>query len=251
MRSLRAAIVFLTRIPVGVGRNGPPQLSRTVPWFPIVGAAIGALVGLVYLALAQVLPATLSAAVAVSFGVAVTGAFHIDGLADCADAFAGGTTVERRLEILKDSRLGTYGTSALALVLLIEMAALAALDPTTGFKSLVTAYAIGRGASVCVMVFSRKTVKQGLGADYISELSSVRCVIGVLSVVAAVILINGTQGLFLLVFALPATVLMWAWSHRSIGGVVGDSLGAITQLSQTSVLIGAVTLNSGVCACSW
>ena len=168
MRSLRAAIVYLTRIPVGVGRAGPPQLSRTVPWFPIVGAAIGALVGLVYLALAQVLPATLSAAVAVSFGVAVTGAFHIDGLADCADAFAGGATVERRLEILKDSTLGTYGTSALALVLLVEIAALAALDPTTGLKSLVSAYAIGRGASVCVMVFSRNAVREGLGADYIT-----------------------------------------------------------------------------------
>ena len=251
MRSLRAAIVFLTRIPVGVGRAGPPQLSRTVPWFPIVGAAIGALVGLVYLALAQVLPATLSAAVAVSFGVAVTGAFHIDGLADCADAFAGGATVERRLEILKDSTLGTYGTSALALVLLVEIAALAALDPTTGLKSLVSAYAIGRSASVCVMVFSRKAVREGLGADYITELSVLRCAVGVFAAIFLVIALNGTQAAVLLVFALPPAVLMWAWSHRSIGGVVGDSLGAITQLSQTSVLLGAVTLNSGVCACSW
>ena len=251
MRSLRAAIVFLTRIPVGVGRAGPPQLSRTVPWFPIVGAAIGALVGLAYLALAQVLPATLSAAVAVSFGVAVTGAFHIDGLADCADAFAGGATVERRLEILKDSTLGTYGTSALALVLLVEIAALAALDPTTGLKSLVSAYAIGRGASVCVMVFSRKAVREGLGADYITELNGFRCAVGVFAAIFLVIALNGTQAAVLFVFALPPTVLMWAWSHRSIGGVVGDSLGAITQLSQTSVLLGAVTLNSGVCACSW
>ena len=251
MRSFRAAIVFLTRIPVGVGRNGPPQLSRTVPWFPIVGAGIGALVGLVYLALNQALPATVSATVAVSFGVAITGAFHIDGLADCADAFAGGTTVERRLEILKDSRLGTYGTSALALVLLIEMAALAALDPNTGLRSLISAYAIGRGASVCVMILSRKSVREGLGADYISELNRIRCALGILTVVVAVFLINGTQGLLLPVFAVPATLLMWAWSYRSIGGVVGDSLGAITQLSQTSVLIGAVTLNSGVCACSW
>jgi len=251
MTSLRAAIVFLTRIPIGVGRNGPPQLSRTVPWFPVVGALIGALVGLAYFALSQVLPASVSAAISVGFGVAVTGAFHIDGLADCADAFAGGTTVERRLEILKDSRLGTYGTSALALVLLIEMAALAALDPATGLKSLVSAHAIGRAASVCVMVISRKTVREGLGADYISEISSFRCAAGIFAAVVITTLMNGTQGLLLLVFALPATVLMWAWSHRSIGGVVGDSLGAITQLSQTSVLIGAVTLNSGVCACSW
>ena len=123
MRSLRAAVVFLTRIPIGVGRNGPPPLSQTVPWFPIVGAFIGGLVGLIYFGLSQVLPGTVAAAVAISFGVAVTGAFHIDGLADCADAFAGGATVERRFEILQDSRLGTYGTVAVALVLLIEVAA--------------------------------------------------------------------------------------------------------------------------------
>ena len=249
MRSLRAAVVFLTRIPIGVGRNGPPPLSQTVPWFPIVGAFIGGLVGLVYFGLSQVLPGTVAAAVAISFGVAVTAAFHIDGLADCADAFAGGATVERRFEILKDSRLGTYGTSAVALVLLIEVAALAALEPTIGLKSLVSAHAIGRTASVCVMLITRRAAREGLGADYISKLSTSRGLAGIITAVAVVILVSGPKGFLLLGFAVPATIITWAWSHRSIGGVVGDSLGAITQLSQTSVLIGAVTLNSGVCAC--
>ena len=101
------------------------------------------------------------------------------------------------------------------------------------------------------MAFSRKTVREGLGADYITELSGLRCAVGVFATIFLVIALNGTQAAVLLVFALPPAVLMWAWSHRSIGGVVGDSLGAITQLSQTSVLLGAVTLNSGVCACSW
>lgn len=250
MRSLRAAIVFLTRIPVGVGRKGPPPLSRAVPWFPTVGAVVGFLVGVVYALASQVLPATVSAAVAVSFGTAITGALHLDGLADSADAFAGGTTVERRFEILKDSRLGTYGTSALVLVLFLDIAALATLLPTSGLISLVTAHGIGRASAVGVMVLARNTPKEGLGADYLADLSRIRGIAGIALVVGMVILLNGTEGPLLIVFALPAALLTWAWSHRAIGGVVGDSLGAIAQLSQTSVLVGAAVLNSQVCACS-
>ena len=248
MRSLRVAVVFLTRISIGVGRYGPPQLSRAVPWFPVVGAFIGALIGLVYLALSQLLPATASAAVAVSFGVAITGAFRIGRLVDCADAFAGASTVERRIEISEDSKLGTYGTSALALAVLIEVAALAALDPVVGLKSLVSAYAIGRSASVCVMVLSRKPVG---GDSYISEIGILRCVTAIFAAVVTATLMHGTQGLLFPVFVLPAAVFMWVWSHRSIGGGIGNGLGLMTQLSQTSVLVGAVTINSGVCACSW
>ena len=248
MRSLRAAVVFLTRISIVVGRDGPPQLSRAVPWFPVVGAFIGALIGLVYLALSQFLPATASAAVAVSFGVAITGAFRIGRLVDCADAFAGASTVERRIEISEDSKLGTYGTSALALAVLIEVAALAALDPVVGLKSLVSAYAIGRSASVCVMVLSRKPVG---GDSYISEIGILRCVTAIFAAVVTAAMMHGTQGLLFPVFVLPAAVFMWVWSHRSIGGGIGNGLGLMTQLSQTSVLVGAVTLNSGVCACSW
>ena len=78
----------------------------------MVGTIVGCLVGVVYLLASQALPATVAAVVAIAFGIAITGAFHLDGLADSADAFAGGTTVERRFEILKDPRLGTYGTIA-------------------------------------------------------------------------------------------------------------------------------------------
>ena len=244
MRSLRAAVVFLTRIPVGVGRKGPPPLSQAVPWFPMVGTIVGCLVGVVYLLASQALPATVAAVVAIAFGIAITGAFHLDGLADSADAFAGGTTVERRFEILKDSRLGTYGTSALVLVLFLEVAALATLAPRTGLIVLVTAHGIGRASAVGVMLLTRNTAKEGLGADYLADLSRIRGALGIAVVVGVAVLLNGSDGALLIAFALPASLLTWAWSYRSIGGVVGDSLGAIAQLSQTSVLVAATALNS-------
>lgn len=210
----------------------------------MVGTIVGCLVGVVYLLASQALPATVAAVVAIAFGIAITGAFHLDGLADSADAFAGGTTVERRFEILKDSRLGTYGTSALVLVLFLEVAALATLAPRTGLIALVTAHGIGRACAVGVMVLTRNTAKEGLGADYLADLSRIRGALGIAVVVGVAVLLNGSDGALLIAFALPASLLTWAWSYRSIGGVVGDSLGAIAQLSQTSVLVAATALNS-------
>ena len=210
----------------------------------MVGAIVGCLVGVVYLLASQALPATVAAVVTIAFGIAITGAFHLDGLADSADAFAGGTTVERRFEILKDSRLGTYGTSALVLVLFLEVAALATLAPRTGLIALVTAHGIGRASAVGVMVLTRNTAKEGLGADYLADLSRIRGALGIAVVVGVAVLLNGSDGALLIAFALPASLLTWAWSYRSIGGVVGDSLGAIAQLSQTSVLVAATALNS-------
>lgn len=210
----------------------------------MIGAIVGGLVGVAYMLASQALPATVAAVLAVSFGTAITGAFHLDGLADSADAFAGGTTVERRFEILKDSRLGTYGTSALVLVLFLEIAALATLVPSTGLIALVTAHGIGRASAVGVMVLTRNTAKEGLGADYLADLSRIRGSVGISAAVGIALLLNGYDGFLLIAFALPATLLTWAWSHRSIGGVVGDSLGAIAQLSQTSVLVAASALNS-------
>ena len=210
----------------------------------MVGTIVGCLVGVVYLLASQALPATVAAVVTIAFGIAITGAFHLDGLADSADAFAGGTTVERRFEILKDSRLGTYGTSALVLVLFLEVAALATLAPRTGLIALVTAHGIGRASAVGVMVLTRNTAKEGLGADYLADLSRIRGALGIAVVVGVAVLLNGSDGALLIAFALPASLLTWAWSYRSIGGVVGDSLGAIAQLSQTSVLVAATALKS-------
>jgi adenosylcobinamide-GDP ribazoletransferase len=107
VRNFRAAVIFLTRVPMTIGRKGMPELSRSVPWFPAVGALVGLLVGTSYWLLSQIVPGSVAATASIALGIIVTGAFHLDGLADVADAFPGAATVERRLEILKDSRLGT------------------------------------------------------------------------------------------------------------------------------------------------
>ena len=109
---LAAALQFLTRVPIRT--DGAVPHHRAVPWFPIAGALIGAAVGGVAAGMNELVATPVAATLAVITGLLITGAFHEDGLADVADAFGGGWTVERRLEILKDSRHGTYGVAALS-----------------------------------------------------------------------------------------------------------------------------------------
>src|SRR5215208_1067890 len=124
--SFTGALQFLTRIPIR-HTDAPVTRAAMAPWFPVVGAVVGALVGGVAAGLQYWLAPFAAATVAVAAGMLVTGAFHEDGLADLADAVAGGSTRERRFEILEDSRLGTYGTAALASSVLVRAAALTAL----------------------------------------------------------------------------------------------------------------------------
>ncbi|MGI9601303.1 MAG: adenosylcobinamide-GDP ribazoletransferase [Acidimicrobiales bacterium] len=238
MSALRAAIVFLTRIPVGLGDN-PPPLSAAVPWFPLVGAAIGAVVAGVYAAAETVLPPTLAAALAVTVGLLVTGAFHLDGLADMADAVAGGATRERRLEILEDSRLGTYGTAAVALQLITQVVAIGSLAPGDAFLALVAAHALGRAAAVALMGIGPPAKSHGLGVDYLADLSRVQIGVGVgLGLVSTVLL--GWAGLSAIGAAILVVTAMAVLARRAFGGIGGDVLGATEQLTETAVLLVAV-----------
>ncbi|MDG1198439.1 MAG: adenosylcobinamide-GDP ribazoletransferase [Actinomycetota bacterium] len=249
MRNFRAAVIFLTRVPITIGKKEMPELSRAVPWFPIVGALVGVLVGASYWFLSQIVPGTVAATASISLGVVVTGAFHLDGLADIADAFPGAATVERRLEILKDSRLGTYGTSALVLVLLLEIASLTNLSPLDGFKVAVAASSLGRASAVLVMLISRPAQVSGLGVSYVSDLIPWRAFIGILAGGILAFGLLGLSGLILILCCLPPALIIRGWSYRSIGGISGDSLGAVAQVSQMVVVLVSVGVLGSTCEC--
>lgn len=238
---LRTAIGFLTRIPIGTGSK-PVSMGSAAPWFPLVGVLIGLVQGAVLLAVAQVLPPLPSAVVAVAAGALITGAFHHDGLADMADAFGGGWTVEQRMVILKDSRLGTYGTSALILSFATEIAVLASLSAPRGFAALVAAHGLSRAIAVAVM-HRAPLAGDGMGAAYAAELGTSGAAVAVLfGVIVAAVAFAGTW------LAIPAVVLaalsavaVVILAVRKIGGVTGDVLGAVQQVAALSVLLVAAT----------
>ena len=241
LQSLWVAVGFLTRVPVGDpsrGGTSPVQMSAAVPWFPLVGLLIGSIQGLTWLALNELTTALLAAVLSTAVTALITGAFHHDGLADIADAFGGGWSVEQRMEILKDSRLGTYGTSALILAFGTEIAALSSLDPTTGLRALLTAHVLGRGIAVGAMIVS-PVGGDGLGASYMTELNPVAGLGALTFSVAVAVVLLGLTGLGATIVAAIAGAAVVMLAINKIGGVTGDVLGAIFVMSFLAVLITA------------
>jgi adenosylcobinamide-GDP ribazoletransferase len=256
VNGLRLAASFLTRVPVGAGRATPPAdpdaaLARAVPWFAVVGAAVGGFAALVYAA-AHWLVAPLPAAVlAVTAAVVVTGAFHEDGLADTADALWGGHDVERRLAILKDSRHGTFGVAALVLGLGLRISLVATLAPAAAAGALVAAGALGRGAAVALMATTPTARADGLGASYVRALRRRGAGFGVLAALAL-----GAAALAGWVVAAAAAALGAAWIVRrlavaKLGGLVGDVLGAAEQVAELAVLVTAAAVVRHDVALGW
>ncbi|MGH2753978.1 MAG: adenosylcobinamide-GDP ribazoletransferase, partial [Actinomycetota bacterium] len=123
MSGLTAALAFYTRLPIRKQAQADDS-TRSAPWFPVVGLAIGATIASGYVVSSALLPHLLAAVLAVSAGMALTGAFDEDGLGDVADAFAGAWTIERRLEILDDPRQGTFGVLALSAAFVARVGAI-------------------------------------------------------------------------------------------------------------------------------
>jgi adenosylcobinamide-GDP ribazoletransferase len=240
MRGLLGAVQFLTRIPVRT--RVAPDLPAAVVWFPVVGGLIGALVGGVAAGLGELVPAAVAAAVAVLVGIAVTGAFHEDGLADTADALAGGWTREQRLEILDDPRHGSYGVAALCGSIVLRIVAVAALAPGDAFTGLVAAHTLARGVAVAAMGVVPLAKPDGLGAGYARSVTVRRgLATGLLAVVIAAVATGWWAGpLAVAAIAGAAVIAFLAW--RTIGGITGDVLGAIEQVAESAVLVTVTAL---------
>src|SRR4029450_13762470 len=143
----KTAVAFLTRLPMPHPDGAMPQnFVRARRMFPVVGALIGAVVGLVGLALRSVAgPCLVAAAPALGGSAIITGALHEDGLADVADGFGGGRNLDSKLEIMRDSRLGTYGAMILLVSFAAKLSALAAIPDGYVVPSLIAAHALARG----------------------------------------------------------------------------------------------------------
>jgi len=244
MRNLRASIALLTRVPVPI--SGQVNLSAAVPWYPFVGALVGLLVGGVAAGLLHLVPPLVAAGIAVMFGVIVTGAFHEDGLADVFDAFVGGWTRADRMRILKDPLHGSYGVAAMCGSIVVRVACVASfgVSPAVAFACVVAAHALGRCAAVALMAIAPAATTDGLGAHAARALPLAEVWIGVTAGIAIAALAVGWWVMPLAFGAVAVTITVGAWSHRKIGGVTGDVLGAAEQLVECIVLVVSTGLAS-------
>lgn len=244
MNGLVIAIGFYTRIPTRV-QSSSSELAGSAPWFPIVGAGIGASIAVTYVGLSLLLPGTVAAVLAVSAGALLTGALHEDGLGDVADAFAGGRTVERRLEILDDPRQGTFGVLALTAAFLTRVSAIATLDAYGALSLITAAHAVSRVPGIVLMRRQPLARTDGLAGALAGNLRPVHEVGGITIGVAIGALAIGTWVVPAVVFCVLVSWGMSALARIKVGGIGGDVLGAVQQLTELAVLLFGVVVVEG------
>jgi adenosylcobinamide-GDP ribazoletransferase len=244
-QDIRIAISLCTRLPVGPAAPVAEGAVARASWaFPVAGLLVGLLGAVIYwLADRLHVPAQPASALALATTVLLTGAMHEDGLADAADGFGGGHTRERKLEIMRDSRIGAFGACALGLSLLLRWSAIASLGSTEAVATaLVVAHAAGRAALPAFMHFVPPARPDGLssgaGQPPIQSVA-IALALGILSLVVGF----GIGATVIGVVALAAiAVLLAQLSLRQIGGQTGDVLGALEQLAEAALLLLAAAL---------
>ncbi|HUC16477.1 MAG TPA: adenosylcobinamide-GDP ribazoletransferase [Acetobacteraceae bacterium] len=242
---LAGAFVLLTRLNLAwlLAGHPPVTIDRTVWAFPLIGAVVGVVGGAAYAACAWAgMPPVVASVWALTVMVVVTGALHEDGLADTADGFGGGRTRERKLEIMRDSHIGSFGAIALILSLAARGAAIAALGrPLRVLPALVTAASLGRAAVVVPLLLLVPARSDGLAVGLRAmRRSRAVAALAIAAFLALVLMPLGAALRAMVGAVIVAVVLSWiAW--RQIGGYTGDVLGAVSLVAEC-VAIGMMAI---------
>lgn len=238
---LALATALLTRLPVVLDERTAQRPAAAAVWaYPVVGLALGLGAGLVF-ALSGWLGAPPGVAAALAMGTLAlaTGAIHEDGLADTADGIGGGATPERRLEIMRDSRIGVFGALTLLIVGLARWSALASLDAVVGLAALVMTAALSRALLPMGMMQLPNARGDGMSAAVGPPPRTsvgVALVVGVgASLLCAPFI--GVTALLAVVFAGLAALWVFRLALVKIGGRTGDILGAAQQAAETAALV--------------
>ena len=239
-RLFGAALTTLTRLPWPLARLPADWLARAAKFFPLVGALVGAGAGLACLGATQLWPRPVPAFLAVAAALLLTGALHEDGLADVADA-AGARERERKLAIMKDSRVGAFGVLALIVAIGLKIALLSALPALDACLALVAAGAVSRFWAVIVMsrtgyAGDRDVAKldHGIEGPGTSEV----VLAAILALLPLLLLDQGAAVAGLVLSALGAALVAVPLC-RSLGGYTGDVLGAVIAVGEIAFLLGA------------
>ncbi len=242
MSGARTALAFLTRVPVDDGRGLDAQaLSRAAAWFPVVGLLVGGLLGGTRLLADLALPAGPATVLALAAAVLVTGALHEDGLADAADGLGAHVARERKLEILRDSRVGTYGALALGLWLLLAWSLLSGLDGEDCLRAALVGHVLGRWSTLAQ---SRAFAPaRASGAGTLLRATPGGLLAGSVVAVAVALLAGGPgPGAVAVGVAGAVTALAGGAMARVLGGVTGDTYGAVNKLVEVAAYAALVAM---------
>jgi len=232
--------MFYTRIPVPKSTGfSEGNLNRATKYFPLIGIIVGSAGAFIYLIAATILPLHLSVLFSLATTILLTGAFHEDGFADFCDGFGGGYSQEQILEIMKDSRIGTYGAIGLLMMLLSRFFSLSAINPLQIPVVIIAAHAFSRMLPV-VLIYTAQYVgksstskskpvgQKGSGQDVL---------IAFIFAVMPLALIQWQATLLIIPVSVILLYRFNAFVVKQIGGYTGDVLGALQQLAELAFYI--------------
>jgi adenosylcobinamide-GDP ribazoletransferase len=235
LKPLLIALQFLTRLPVKGGDWSDRDIGRSMLFYPLVGLLLGLALASVTAALHGAPPGVV-AAVLLALWVVATGALHLDGLADSADAWIGGFgDPQRTLDIMRDPRCGPVAVALVAVLLIAKFAALEALIATNAWLAVATAPVLGRTVVPLLFVTTRYVRSGGVGAVLAKRLPRKAAV----AIVVCFALLGGIANLWMALTAGLVFVTLRAMMVRRIGGTTGDTAGALVELVETGTLVAA------------
>jgi adenosylcobinamide-GDP ribazoletransferase len=241
-RSLALACMFLTRLPIRlVGDVDMRDVANAAPFYPVVGVLVGLAGGLVAtICEAAGLPLPVSAILAILTTLVLTGALHEDGLADVVDGFGAIADRQKRLAIMRDSRLGTYGALALMVSFSLRLFLYAeVLDIHAALAGFITAHALSRSMMVAPMFFLSSARDDGLGHSA-GRPSALRVALSLAVGIVIALAASGIMAMFAIFAALLTSIVFIEWQRQSLGGYTGDTLGATQQIAEIAILIALV-----------
>ncbi|MBL0224068.1 MAG: adenosylcobinamide-GDP ribazoletransferase [Geobacteraceae bacterium] len=238
MRLYLIAMQFLTIIPIPFDtRCQKEDLGRSTAIFPLAGLSIGGLlVGLNWL-IAPWLAPPLTAALLVTALAAVTGALHLDGLADVSDGLAARGSRERFLAVMKDSNVGAVGAVALVLGLVLKWQALLAIPAGITWQALLLFPTLGRCAQVVAMAGAKHARQDGLGAAFIQGMATRHLLVALCITIATCLLLLSVKGLVALTAVFAVTLVIKGYFQNRLGGLTGDIIGCICEVAEILALI--------------
>jgi len=211
------AQTFMTRLPSPVKLQwSEAELASSTPWFVAVGAVVGVIAAIAWQIGFTLWSQEIAALFAITASILATGAFHEDGLADSADGIGGAFEIEKKLAIMRDSRIGTYGSVALILTIIAKFSAISLLDPGSAAGTIIGAHMLGRWTSVPLIKYNEYVREQGTGKPFASMVTTSNVIWS-----SAAALLLSTQ----------------RYVRRKLGGITGDVLGAVNSLTELLVYL--------------
>lgn len=235
MKHFFIAFNLMTTLPLPASKDWQAGDSgRASVWYPFVGLVIGGLTWLTWMGTTRIFPAPVAGSLTLILWVMLTGGLHLDGLADCCDGLLASTTVERRLEIMKDPRLGTFGGIGLVLTLLLKAAALSSLTPQSALGILLAASL----ARWCILPAGLLPLARpsGMGADFNAGFRNWFIAAGAIIPLALSIAL-GARGFVSLAAGLIAAALALRLAKSRINGVTGDVFGMTVEVVEVVSLL--------------